>query len=254
MSWKLAAVSFALVWRNLGVAIRVSLVPVLAALLVAVAAWAALGVRPGMVTFALAFGGWSGRVALAVAVAAVMVVLAASWVAVDWHRFVLRGEVPGRIPAFDPALVGGYALRSVLLSLVLLLLLFPVSAIGAQMLAMIGLGGVALAQLALAFVMTALMAFLWLRLALILPGLVLGTPVTVTESWAATAERVEDVLGASSIIVALDLVLSSLLDLAPLGPWLALAARLVLMWVMAMAGTSLLSLIYRDRIEGRRLH
>ncbi|MBW7920508.1 MAG: hypothetical protein H3C51_00210 [Rubellimicrobium sp.] len=253
MSWKLAAISLALVWRNIGAAVLVSLVPAAAALVLSLGIFAALGVRPGMLTFALAFGGWSGRVAAALALAAVVVILAAAWAAVGWHRFVLRGEQPGIVPRLDARLVGDYALRSTVISVVLLVLLFPVSAMGMQMLAMVGLGGLALARLALAFAMTALMAFLWLRLALILPGLVLGHRVSVAESWAATGTRTEEVLGASSILVGLDLVLSSLLDIAPLGVWPGLLLRLALVWVMTLAGAGLLSLIYRDLIEGRRL-
>lgn len=253
MSWKLAAISLALVWRNLGVALRLSLAPALAALVLTVAGWAALGVRPGMATFALAFGGWSEQVALALALAAVLVMLAAAWVMIGWHRFLLRGELPGPVPRLELRLVGDYALRSALISVLLLVLLFPVSAMGMQLLAMTGMGGLVLARLALAFAMTALMAFLWLRLALILPALALDARLTMGESWAATGTGTTDVLGASSILVGLDLVLASLLDLLPLGSWPVLVLRLVLMWVMALAGAGLLSIIYAERVEGRRM-
>lgn len=252
MSWKLAAISLALVLRNPGAALRATLVPALAALLLGAAGWAVLGVTPGMATFALAFGGWTGKVALALAFAAALVILAAAWVATGWHRFVLLAEMPGWLPRATPRLAGDYALRSTLISLVLLVLLFPVSAIGMRMLAMLGLSGLVLARLALAFALTALLAFLWLRLTLVLPALALGRAMTLADSWAATGARSGDILGAAAILAGLDLVLSALLDLAPPGLWPVLVLRLGLMWVMALAGTGLLSLLYRDISVGRR--
>lgn len=254
MSWKLAAISLAMVWRNLAVAVRMSLGPALAGLAVTVAGWVALGVRPADVTLALAFGSMDGRIAVALALAAVVVMLTVAWVMIGWHRLVLQDEVPGFAPAFEPRLIGDYALRSALISLLLLVLLFPVSAMGMQILAMLGLGGLVLTRLALAFAMTALMAFLWLRLTLILPAMAVGHKLTIGESWAATSGRAEEVLGASSILVGLDLVFSSILDLAPLGLWPGLLLRIALMWVMTLAGAGLLSLLYAERVEGRRLY
>lgn len=254
MSWNLVALSFAMILRNPGVVIRISLVPFALALLLTGLGWALLGVGPQAMARALALGLVETSVTIALALAAVLIILAMAWSSIAWHRFVLRAEVPGIMPEFVPPRIGSYALRSTLISVLLLVMLFPLSAIGLQMLGALGLLGFWPGQLAIAFGVATLMVFLWVRLTLILPAVALGQPLTIAESWAATATRTDDILRAAAILAALELVFSGLLDLAPFAVMLALVLRLLLMWILTLAGAGLLSLFYGELIERRHLH
>lgn len=253
MGWKLAANSLATILRNPGTAVRVTLAPFALAAVLSVIIWWFLGVGIDTVTFALAFGSIDGRVASALASATVIVIFVASWSALAWHRFLLTGEVPGALPAFDWNRTGSYALRSTLITLSLLILLFPISAVGMQVLTISGLLGIDLVRLGFSFLMTGLMAFLWFRLALVLPAVAVERSLTVSESWSVTGARAEVILRAGAIIVALDLVAGALLDFAPLGQWPVLVLRLLLTWFFALAGTSLVTMLYAELVERRRL-
>lgn len=253
MGWILAANSLATIQRNPGAAIRVSLAPFVIAAVLSVIIWQLLGVGIDTVAFALALGSIDGRVAAALASVTVLVLFAASWSALAWHRFLLRGDVPGFLPAFNLNRTGSYALRSTLITLSLLILLFPISAVGMQVLTMTGLLGIDLVRLGFSFVMTSLMAFMWFRLSLILPAVAVERALTVSESWNVTGPRAQDVLTAGAVIVALDLVAGSLLDLVPLGQWSVLVLRLAFTWFFALAGTSLVTMLYAELVESRRL-
>lgn len=252
MGWKLAAISLATILRDPGPAIRVSLAPIIIAAVLTAIIWMLLGVNLETLGFALAVGAIDGRVAAALASATVIVIFSASWIALAWHRFLLRGEVPGFLPGFDWNRTGSYALRSTMITLSLLILLFPISAVGMQLMTTSGLLGIDLVRLGFSFVMTGLMAFMWFRLALVLPAVAVEHPLTVSESWTVTGARAQEILAAGAIIVALDLVFGALVDFAPLGWGLVAALRLLLTWYFAMAGTSLITMLFAELVERRK--
>ncbi|MCC7320071.1 MAG: hypothetical protein IT542_03735 [Rubellimicrobium sp.] len=253
MSWKLAAISLALVFRNLGVALRVSVGPVLLGIGAGWLVFSLFGVTPAMVAVAIDTNLVDPGVAFALLIALAALVIAAAWVAVGWHRFILLDEVPGLLPNLAPRRVAIYAWRSGVLSLLVVLLMFPVSAIGMQVLALTGLMRIDLMRDAFSFAVGAFMTFLWLRLALGLPAAALDRVHSVSKSWNDSARLSSEILGAGAVIAALDLVFSSILDLLPLGLVPGLVVRGVLAWVVAMAGGALLSLVYAHLVEGRRL-
>lgn len=253
MGWILAANSLATILQNPGAAVRVSLAPFVIAAVLSVIIWQLLGVGIDTVAFAIAVGSVGGRVAAALASTTVIVIFAASWSALAWHRFLLQDEVPGFLPAFDWNRTGSYALRSTMITLSLLILLFPVSAVGIQVLTIAHLFETNLVRLGFSFVMTSLMAFLWFRIALVLPAVAVEREFKVSESWAVTNIRSQDILTAGAVLVALDLVAGALLDLVPLGQSPVLVLRLLLTWFFALAGTGLLTMLYAELVERRRL-
>ena len=73
----------------------------------------------------------------------VIVIVTSIWMAIAWHRFVLKNEVPtGFVPPFDGNRIGAYFVRSLLIGIVLIVLGFVLGIVaGFIMIGLIGAGG-----------------------------------------------------------------------------------------------------------------
>lgn len=253
MSWKIVAHSLSLLFRNLADALKVSVGPILLMVLFGWAVFAVLGVSPQMLVFGFAIGRPSSEAVLAISLALVGVLFASAWIAVAWHRFILLEEYPGLLPAMPGSRIAAYAGRSILLAIVMILLMFPLSAVAAQVLALTGLAGLTIAQALLGFGLATLFTFLWLRIAVVLPATAVGRPYSLSQGWNDGARLSSEIFNAAAIVVALNMVVSVALSLLPLGFWPDLIAQVVLTWVTMMVGTSLLTTLYGHLVEGRSL-
>lgn len=253
MSWKIVAHSLSLLFRNFADALKVSVGPILLMVLFGWLAFAALGVSPQM----LAFGLMTGRIApaalLAVSLGVVGVLFASAWIAVAWHRFILLEEYPGLLPAIPGGRIAAYAGRSILLAILMVLLMFPVSAVVGQVLLLAGLAQLALAQGLVGFGLATLFTFLWLRIAVVLPATAVGRPYSLSQGWNDGSRLSSEIFNAAAIVVALNMVASLILGLLPVGLWPGLVLQAALTWVTMMVGTSLLTTLYGHLVEGRSL-
>lgn len=257
--------AFRLVFRNLSDALKVSIGPYLIGLVIAALAMMALGgspaawlsgniMAPGDDPMAMAGQSFASLVAMLV------MLFISSWVAVSWHRFVLLEEYPGILPALSGRPVWPYIGKAVRLALLLIVIAIPVMIVVMLVVSPL-LGdpgadpGAALGPVSVLVAIAIGTLFTWLsiRFGLVLPAVAVGRQMTFRESWAATAALSGAILSAILILVALNVVVSSLLALALRGSVVFGILDLVVNWVSVMIGLSILTTIYGHAIEGRPL-
>jgi len=240
--------------RNLGPALRVSVGPVLIALvatllLTALGLGSALG--PGAdFTQPEVSAGWGFGLFLGGIVTLVLWLFVFSWVAVAWHRFILKEEAPGRLPPLRSDLVWPYLGRSILIALILILaaiplgLVFGLIADGSQSLAMAGIVGI---------LMALVLGWIGTRLSLVLPARAVERPMTFGESWAATASASGAIFLVVLILAVINFVLGSLFSLILGDNLVSGLLSLVVQWFITMLGLSVLTTLYGNLVERRPL-
>ncbi|PYE84478.1 hypothetical protein [Pseudoroseicyclus aestuarii] len=251
MSGAIVTHSVQLVRRNIGEALRVSLVPLAVATVLIGLITAFFGpevpLQPGTEEAPAPADLAATLIVLAVTVT--VGILCAAWAAVAWHRFVLLEEYPGWIPPFAGRPVGAYALRSFQLSLVVIAIMVPISLVFALIATLLPF--VFLVFLAIFFAAS----YLSLRFGLILPATAVGETMSLRAAWAASASASNGIAVAAVVLAALQIVLALAvqgLALAGLGI-LAFAADIVVNWLSLMLGIAVLTTIYGVTVEGRRL-
>ena len=274
MGPQLVVKSLALIWRNLGPALRATAVPLGIglglALLVVLAvgggdAWdlARTGIEPGAPfdledPSAPAPEGPAPQPAsplfgLAVLVAILPAAFGFLWAAVAWHRFVLLEEVPGIVPALRGDRIGSYLWAWVRLIGPILLVGLVVAFIGSAIAAVAAaLGSPALAALLL-FGLNVLAVYGTLRFSLVLPAAAVGRSMGVFESWARTKEARDAILVAAALLAVLNGVIGAAGGALGLAGSAGTVLSLALSWFGFVLGLSILTAIYGHVVEGRPL-
>ena len=171
------------------------------------------------------------------------------WIAVGWHRFVLREEYPaGSFPRWDGGAVWAYIVQSIKIGVVLV-------AGGLVAAALVALAAAAAPNTFAVTALTALattfaLAWIGLRIGLGLPAVSLGERLGLRSSWRATAALSGPVFVAAVLLTFLGVV-GSLAGELPLP--LAVPAAFVLDWITLMLGIAILTTLYGHLIEGRDL-
>jgi hypothetical protein len=251
MAWLIIRHSFELLFRNLGNALKVSVGPVLLVAIFSTLVILTLGMSADDLMLTLANGAVGGAFVLAFLMVLVAILFASAWIAVAWHRFILLEEYPGLLPAIAERPIVTYAIRSILLGLLMILALIP---------AVIVIGIIAqilgpespLVIAAFGFAIGVYFSYFWLRLAIILPATAVGKSMRLTEAWAATAGLSGPILGASAILVALNVGITGIVG-ALSGGVISIIIEIAVNWVTLMIGTSILTTIYGNAVEGRPL-
>lgn len=251
------------VFGNLGAAARLTLAPmvigavILSAIVLGIVTPALRGGQGGGSTSPLIGPGASsptevGIVALAALIAILVWLVVYAWAAVSWHRFVLLEEHPrGFVPPFNSANLRLYTWALMRLALAVLGIVIVggivFSFIAAPMMA-IGGGAIALVLLAGANI-----AVQWIvvRLGLIFPSAALGYYMRLGDSWAATKPVSSTILLPIIVIPLAFAILNFFVGLIPL---LSLVLGLVLVWFQLLINLALLTTLYGNLIEGRRLN
>lgn len=188
-----------------------------------------------------------GLFGLAVTVFAFLV--GSLWIAVAWHRYVLRVEdAPGAVPPFHGARMADYFVKSILIGLIA----GAVGAVVGMLVAflLVPLMGPAAGSLVPMVVMVPVFVVLY-RFSAILPGIAMGEPVRFTAGWEATAGETGTMVGLAAISALASVLLG--LPLLMLGGILALLWEFVANWVQLMVGISILTTLYGHYIEKRAL-
>jgi len=180
------------------------------------------------------------------------------WIVVGWHRYILLNEQPKLVPTFRADRMLGYFGKSILIGLILLPLGFVLGFVGGGVASGLvhGSGG----NLFPALIVMALLVYVPLatvgtRLATMLPGAALEPGVPVFSGWEATRGATVTILG----VVALSAIFTVILDFigarlfSSPGSVPALIYELVMQWVVAMVGASILTTLYGHYVEKRPL-
>ncbi|MGB0440693.1 MAG: hypothetical protein ACPGFC_11420, partial [Paracoccaceae bacterium] len=204
--WTIFAHSVRLVFSNLDAAFKVSLLPyALSALaFVFLGAGAIERVQEGstvgvMAPDANALGGFL--------IYGLVAAIAALWIAVSWHRFVLLEEYPSSwFPQFHGGRIAAYFGRGLLIGLLIFAFMMVCMIVSTLFASLLGPQAIILSGFAAIIVAT----YLFYRLCPMLPSAAIGQPMTVGEAWRATANS----SGAIAILVVL-LMLPSLVVQLP---------------------------------------
>ena len=253
MGWRIVRHSFILLFWNFSDALKVSIGPLLIGGALIVVALYVTGISPQSILLAPQTSEDAGAAALVVLFALLVGLFVLSWVAVAWHRFILKEEYPGLMPMLNSAHVLPYIGRSVVLALLMTLILLPVAAIAGIVLSALGLINSALGGLVVGFAMGLFFTFVWLRVALVLPATAINQPISIRDAWTLSIPASSDILSASVILVGLNFVVGAILELFFGQSAIGLVVNLSVSWVTLMIGTSVLTTLYGHLVQGRPL-
>lgn len=250
MGWQIVKHSLLMLWRNLSDALKVSVGPVVLAVILAGVTLSTSGATPQMLVFGVTTGNLPGSVALALMLVLLIMVLTLASIAVSWHRFILLEEYPGLLPTIGQRPIWTYAGWSMVLGLAMMVALVPALVVAGILGNIAGQGAIISALLGIA--LGIYFTFLWLRTALILPAISVGRPIRITEAWTVTGRLSGPIFQAAGILVTINVIGSSLLG-AISGGVVGIAVELLFSWITLMVGTSILTTLYGVLVEKRDL-
>jgi len=240
-----------MVLNNLGTALRISLGPMLLVfvLVVVFGAGVVLTRDPAM-----AEGGAASALGVFITTAVLLVVML--WIAVAWHRFVLREETPtGVLPPFHGGAIGAYVWAGVIVGLVLFVVAIPFALLAGLLVAPIVAGGGQPGAVT-GFVAFAIfyfpVAYVGYRISPILPSAALQARMPLKEAWYATGTS-----GSAFLVLTLVSIVAGYLIGLPgqaLPPFLSVIWAFGVQWLTVMVGASVLTTIYGHYVEGRALN
>jgi len=187
-----------------------------------------------------------GKLVLIVVVA----VVSNLWIAVAWHRFVLRVEMPASlVPVFHGGAILAYFGRMIAIGIVLAVPMMALMALTGP----VAVAGGPMARLATVLVVAVPVSTLFFRIGAILPAAALDQPLKLAEAWRRTAGATPALAGLALLFLGASLAIDLPAAALPQGSvpqlvWLGLTG-----WVKAMVGISALTTIYGHYIEGRAL-
>ncbi len=179
------------------------------------------------------------------------------WVAVAWHRFILREETPsGPLPAFNGGAIGSYFVAGVIFVLILIVVTIPFAILGGFLLAPMMMAGGGEPGLFAGFVLFLIVyipvAYVGYRISPILPSAAVQARMPLKEAWYATGTS-----GAAFVALTVVSVLAAWLLSAPAAILPGIAGVIwafLSNWVTLLVGASILTTIYGHYVEGRPLN
>ena len=179
----------------------------------------------------------------------VLDVIALCWIAVGWHRFILKSEYPeGPVPAWHGAEIRGYLWKSILLGLIFVLFMIPAILLIALMSGSAPTTFIAIGAVMIGFYVVSL------RLGLVLPAAAIGSQQTFGWSGRTTQPYNLAIVTLAVLSVAVYLILGAVAGAVALGsPMLALIVQAAFDWLILMIGVSLLTTVYGVAVEGREV-
>lgn len=243
MGWDLVREAFGTVFANLRHAAAATAVPILSGVIAATVILWIGGVTPQMLMLALFTYRLPGIAVLAFVLAMVVLLLAFTWAAVGWYRFLLRQELPRPVPALHEPEVFRTAGRSLIVSAVVVVLGLVVSSVLGLVLGATGTAGV-LGPLA-GFAASVLLGVVSLRLGVMMPAAATGRRIDLRSAWEGTEEMVTPILQAVAILLLFDTLVSFTLGLLTLPLALSFGLQLALLWVSMLVWQTVLAELYR---------
>ena len=241
-----------MVLNNLGPALRIGAVPLL---ILAAAGWlfsssftAATESGAAPIPGASAFG--NGLILMVVSI------LVSLWIAVAWHRYILLEEQPGAfLPQWNGAAIWAYFKVALILGLLLIVISVPLMLLGGFVLfaSVAEDGPPGLVTGFLFFLLVGLpMTWLGYRLGASLAGAATDAPLSLGDSWRATAPGAAD-LAVLALVSVVALWLPSFI-VAELPRILSVPLGAVIQWAATMIGVGVITTIYGHYVQGRALN
>jgi hypothetical protein len=249
MGWDIVRHSFSMLFRNFGNALRISLGPLLIAILASVVIVTVLQVSAARVVWDLSRGTMSPDIALATLLFVIVYVFVSAWIAVAWHRFILLEEYPGLLPALAGRPVLPYLGKTMLLGLVMIIAMIPAFVVIGLLSGILGptSGLFSIVGIGLALYVS----YVWLRIGLVLPATAVARPMGIGEAWRSTGPYANAILGTGAILILINSGVSIVGTILPGS--LALVLDLAVSWVIVMVSTSVLTTLYGVIVERRTL-
>lgn len=238
-AWQIFTHSVRQVFGNLTDALRISGLLYIVQMMIVVA----MGVTSGDVMQIN-----PAKVLLVVAVALVF----SLWIAVAWHRFVLRGEGgTSLLPPFH----GPEALRYLGRSLLIGLVIAAVAAVLGMAIMPLGLmlAGPLLGAMISSLLLMVPVFMVMLRLSIPLPAIAMGQNIGFSEGWKATYGETGVFFGLALLLAVFSILLGVPEALFRPDSIPALLWTLTSGWVQMMVGVSILTTLYGHYIEKRPL-
>lgn len=192
----------------------------------------------------------------------VMVIQAVAtlWIAVAWHRFILREEQPGAaLPPFSGGAILSYLWAGVLFVLVLIAVAVPfgllAGLLAAPLMASPSAGSASLGGLILFVLLWLPVTYVSYRISPVLPSAALQERIALKEAWYATGTS-----GVAFVVLAVVSVLAvwvlnlPVTLLARASPFLAFVWAFAVQWAVLLVGVSVLTTIYGHYVEKRALN
>lgn len=257
MAWQLVRHAFVMIFSNLEQALKVSIIPYALLIVAAVVVFGASGIPLNMDPEAMgaAAGANSFSILTFLLLIALMVfaIFVFGWVAVSWHRFILREDYTSLVPAIADRPIWPYVGRSMWLGLVVTLIAIPIFIV-------VGLVSAPFIQSSMiipfiaAFAGLVTVAYLWMRWAIALPSIAIGEAMKGSDAWEATAPHAKTIFFVVLILMAFNVVPPLLLEgVYQAAPIVGFVIDIVIQWVTIMLGLSILTTLYGHIIEGRPL-
>ncbi|WP_158964856.1 hypothetical protein [Chachezhania sediminis] len=248
MGWAIFVHAVGMVFRNLGAALRLSLVPFAVPTVMIV-----LTIRD-----ALANGAEGDMVAdeviglfTSLLPGGLLMALAALWVAVSWHRFVLLEEYPtGWIPRWHGGVTFSYFVKGLLLSLVMIGPAFLVMMAAGVVVAAAGTA-VLMLDYVLQIAVSVAMGWFFFRWSPILPAAALGQRMSLGEAWAATSQGAQPLLALAIIVQGVNVLMTGVAVQLAAVPAVLMVATVAWSWVNFVVGVSIMTAIYGHYVEER---
>jgi hypothetical protein len=250
MGWEIVRHSFAMLYRNLGNALRISVGPILIALVAAFLILGVFGSGVDTLTEDIEQDKLPPGLALAVLLNLFLFLFVSAWIAVAWHRFILLEDYPGLLPPLAGRPVWRYAGKTILLALVMALVTFPAGFVIGVISGVLQDSGTGLFS-TLALGLALYISYMSLRFGIVLPATAVSRPMGFGEAWRATAPYATAILGTCVILILINTgvsLVSAILP-APLAGLLGLATS----WISIMLGISILTTLYGVIVERRTL-
>ncbi len=186
-----------------------------------------------------------------------------AWVAVSWHRFILLEEYTGILPVMSNRPIGAYVGRSMLYGLLLMLLALPLLLVFGSVAASVAHSlspmtfistGISLAFTAIMTVPAAILTFVWFRIALALPSVAVGKPISLGQAWSVSSGLSGTIFGVAVSLTVMgvvgDVIIGPIFDSAPI---IGFGLDMIVQWFLLMLGVSILTTLYGHLIEKRPL-
>lgn len=181
----------------------------------------------------------------------VLLIIAMSWIAIAWHRFVLLEESsPQLFPNWNTARLFHYLGKTLLLVFLIAIGLALPLAVLSLLLSGAGLNGL---MPFLSLGLFVCVYYFFFRAGLVLPAIALDKRLSFSESLQKTAELSNAIWGTAMIVVGVSFAVAILLGALMPNNIFGVLANAVVQWFMVMISASLLTTLYGHAVERRPL-
>lgn len=187
-------------------------------------------------------------------------VIALPWIAVAWHRYVLKNELNLSvlyIPKTSVGAIAGYIWKGIVLSSLLMVMLIPLMFVLLFVSASVVASGEGLVLTVLLNLFGVLSTYVFLRISLILPARALDDFMGIGESWRYTAKVGPSLWITALLLVLINMGLGVVTEIFLPGSLTAGAistvVTFIINWITMMVGVSILTTLYGYCVEDREL-